>query len=118
MKIGLIDCDHTGYPNISITNLEAVRQRLAAKPELQAELQAEPGTHPLDRICIVLTRTCAEWLLADINKHRSRLAQSVHDPKTRQPKREKKCRELCIVEDIILFLQNSISNHDTEDNQH
>ena len=97
---------------ISITNLEAVRQRLAAKPELQAE----PDTHPLDRICIVFTRNCAEQLLAGINKHRSRLAQSVHDPKTRQPKREKKCRELCLVEDIISSLQNSISSHDPEEN--
>lgn len=103
---------------ISITNLEAVRQRLAAKPELQAEVQAEPDTHPLDRICIVLTSKCAEWLLADIDKHRNRLAQSVHDPKTRQPKREKNRRELCLVEDIISSLQNSISNHGPEDNQH
>ena len=99
---------------ISITNLEAVRQRLAAKPELQAEVQAEPDTHPLDGICIVLTRKCAEWLLADINKHRNRLAQSVHDPKTRQPKREKKRIQLSFATVISTAIEYALTHNDNE----
>lgn len=97
---------------ISITNLEAVRQRLAAKPELQAE----PDTHPLDRICIVFTRNCAEWLLADINKHRNRLAQSVHDPKTRQPKREKKRIQLSFATVISTAIEYALTHNDNEVN--
>ena len=101
---------------ISITNLEAVRQRLAAKPELQAELQAEPGTHPLGRICIVLTRKCAEWLLADIDKRRKRLRQSVNDPKTRQAKRIKHERELNFVAYTSATIHNSLHNPNHETN--
>ena len=113
----------------SITNLEAVRARLtaapataeptaepqAAQPEPQAKEAQTPAEHdPLELVLIELTRECAEWLLADINKLRSRLAQSVHDPKTRQPKREKKRIQLSFATVISTAIEYALTHNDDE----
>lgn len=78
----------------SITNLDAVRERLNATP------------NRLDLIRIEISRECAEWLLADIMKRRKRLEQCVADAHTRMAKREKRERELNFVaytSDIINY---------------
>lgn len=117
---------------ISITNLDDVRQRLAATPEPQADLQAEPQAaqpepqakaaptpaepDPLELVHIELTRECAEWLLADIDKRRKRLRQSVNDPKTGQAKRIQRERELNFVAYASATIHNSLNNPTHENN--
>lgn len=115
----------------SITNLEAVRTRLtaapataeptaepqAAQPERQAKVapaQAEPD--PLELVHIELTREAAKWLLADIDKRRKRLRQSVSDPKTGQAKRRKHERELNFVAYTSTTIHNSLNNPNYETN--
>lgn len=81
----------------SITNLDAVRERLTATP------------NPHDLVRIEISRECAEWLLADIVKRRKRLEQCVADAHTRTAKREKRERELNFVAystDIINYALN------------
>ena len=124
----------------SITNLEAVRARLtevpaltpvkfepapaaptaeqqAAQPEPQAkEAPASAEPDPLELVHIELTRECAEWLLADIDKRRKRLRQSVNDPKTGQAKRRKHERELNFVAYTSATIHNSLNNPNHETN--
>lgn len=92
---------------VSITNLDAVRDSLATSTEEYRE------KHRLDLIRIEVSRECAEWLLADIDKRRKRLEQCVNDAKTREAKREKRERELNFVayaSDIINYgLKHPIS---------
>lgn len=82
---------------VSITNLDAVRERLTASPvKVQEEAPVkEPAADEIIRF--ELTRECAEWLIADIDKRRKRIGQCVSEPKTRQRKREKREHELYFV---------------------
>lgn len=90
---------------VSITNLDVVRERLTASPvkvqeEIPVEAQEETPAqeHAVDEIiCFELTRECAEWLIADIDKRRKRIEQCVSEPNTRQKKREKREYELYFV---------------------
>lgn len=111
----------------SITNLAAVRERLtaapmqaepqAAQPEPQAKEAQTPAEHdPLELVRIELTREAAEWLLADIDKRRKRLRQSVNDPKTGQAKRRKHERELNFVAYTSATIHNSLNNPNHENN--
>lgn len=81
----------------SITNLDAVRERLMAQPaKAQEEAPVkEPAADEIIRFG--LTRECAEWLLADIDKRRKRIGQCVSEPNTRQRKRERREHELYFV---------------------
>ena len=89
----------------SITNLDAVRERLTASPvktlqETPIKAQEEaPAQEPAadEIIRLELTRECAEWLIADIDKRRKRIGQCVSETNTRQRKREKREHELYFV---------------------
>lgn len=83
---------------ISITNLDAVRDRLSESPANRHDI-----------IRIEVSRECAEWILNDIEKRRKRLEQCVADVNTRPAKREKRERELNFVAystDIINYALN------------
>ena len=100
----------------SITNLDAVRERLMAQP-VKAQEEApvkEPVANEIIRF--ELTRECAEWLIADIDKRRKRIGQCVSEPNTRQKKREKREHELYFVaqaSDAINNALNNTNNYDT-----
>ena len=76
---------------VSINNLDAVRERLTLTSDEYR------NKHRLDLIRIEVSRECAEWLLADIDKRKKRLEQCVNDAHTRTSKREKRERELNFV---------------------
>lgn len=76
---------------VSINNLDAVRDKLTLT---SSEYHSK---HRLDLIRIEVSRECAEWLLADIDKRRKKLEQCVNDANTRSAKREKRQRELNFV---------------------
>lgn len=94
----------------SITNLDAVRERLTASPvKVQEETPAkEPVANEI--ISFELTRECAEWLIADIDKRRKRIEQCVTDPNTRQRKREKREHELYFVAQVSNAINNALNN--------
>lgn len=76
----------------SITKLSAYAERIDAIPS------------PTDRFEINLDRATRDWILSDLNKRCSRLMQSVSDPKTKQNKREKKHREVLIMQKAVSAL--------------
>ena len=102
---------------VSITNLDAVRERLTASPvkvqeETPVEAQEEaPVQEPAadEIIRFELTRECAEWLIADIDKRRKRIGQCVSEPNTRQKKREKREHELYFVAKASDAINNALN---------
>lgn len=76
---------------VSINNLDEVRESLAYTKSTYED------KHRLDLIRIEISRECAQWLLADIDKRKKRLQQCVTDAHTRLVKREKRERELNFV---------------------
>ena len=107
----------------SITNLDAVRERLKASPvktlqETPVKAQEEaPAQEPaVDNIIrIELTRECAEWLITDIDKRRKRIGQCVSEPNTRQKKREKREHELYFVAQASAAINNALNNTNNYD---
>ena len=99
----------------SITNLDAVRERLTASPvKTQEETPAkEPVANEIIRF--ELTRECAEWLIADIDQRRKRIEQCVTDPNTRQRKREKREHELYFVAQASDAINNALNNTNNYD---
>lgn len=95
----------------SITNLNAVRERLTALP-VKAQEEA-PAKEPVanEIIGFELTRECAEWLIADIDKRRKRIEQCVTDPNTRQRKREKREHELYFVAQASDAINNALNKN-------
>ena len=93
----------------SITNLDAVRERLTASPVKAQEV--EPVKEPVanEIIRFELTRECAEWLIADIDKRRKRIGQCVSEPNTRQRKREKREHELYFVAQASEAINNALN---------
>lgn len=108
---------------VSITNLDAIRERLTASPvkvqeEIPVEEQEEaPAQEPAadEIIRIELTRECAEWLIADIDKRRKRIGQCVSEPNTRQKKREKREHELYFVAQASAAINNALNNTNNYD---
>ena len=102
---------------VSITNLDALRERLTASPvkvqeETPVEAQDEtPVQEPAadEIIRLELTRECAEWLIADIDKLRKRIGQCVSEPNTRQKKREKREHELYFVAQASYAINNALN---------
>ena len=102
---------------VSITNLDAVRERLAASPvkaqeetpveEQEEATVQEPAADEIIRF--ELTRECAEWLIADIDKRRKRIGQCVSEPNTRQRKREKREHELYFVAQASDAINNALN---------
>ena len=94
----------------SITNLDAVRERLMAQPvKAQEETPVkEPAADEIIRF--ELARECAEWLLSDIDKRRKRIGQCVSEPNTRQRKREKREHELYFVAQASDAINNALNN--------
>ncbi|MGN1172968.1 MAG: hypothetical protein ACI4SO_04195 [Muribaculaceae bacterium] len=84
-----------------ITNLDAVRERLTASPVKAVANEI---------IKFELTRECAEWLVADIDKRRKRIGQCVSDANTRQRKREKREQELHFVALASDAINNALNN--------
>ena len=107
----------------SITNLDAVRERLTASPvkiqeEAPVEAQEEaPVLEPApdEIIRFELTRECAEWLIADIDKRRKRIGQCVSEPNTRQRKREKREHELYFVAQASDAINNALNKTEIND---
>ena len=93
----------------SITNLDAVRERLTASPVKAQEEESvkEPAADEIIRFG--LTRECAEWLIADIDKRRKRIGQCVSEPNTRQRKREKREHELYFVVQASEAINNALN---------
>lgn len=76
---------------VSINNLDEVRESLAYAKSIYDD------KHRLDLIRIEISRECAQWLLADIDKRKKRLEQSVSSITKRMLRKEKRERELNFV---------------------
>lgn len=95
---------------VSITNLDALRERLTASPVKEQEETPVQEPAADETIRFELTRECAEWLIADIDKRRKRIGQCVSEPNTRQKKREKREHELYFVAQTSDAINNAINN--------